>query len=57
LAKALFRIVPPTAGRILLDGVDTAAPALTRMRKGMAMVSQDPTLFEGTGAQMLMMFQ
>uniref|UniRef100_A0A7S0QYZ9 Uncharacterized protein n=1 Tax=Pyramimonas obovata TaxID=1411642 RepID=A0A7S0QYZ9_9CHLO len=48
LAKVLFRIVMPTAGRVLLDGVDTAYPPLTRLRRSMAMVAQDPTLFEGT---------
>eukprot|EP00959_Pyramimonas_sp_CCMP1952_P293479 6137911-Pyramimonas_sp.AAC.1 len=45
LAKVLFRIVVPTAGRVLLDDVDTGNPSLTRLRKSMAMVAQDPTLF------------
>ena len=52
LAKVLFRLVLPRAGHILLDGVDTAYPSLTRLRRSMAMVAQDPTLFEGTGAKL-----
>jgi ABC-type multidrug transport system fused ATPase/permease subunit len=46
LAKALFRVVVPEMGHITLDGCNTACPPLERLRRSMAMVPQDPTLFQ-----------
>ena len=51
LAKVLFRIVVPESGQVLLDGVDTGHPPLARLRQCMAMVPQDPTLFQGSGTR------
>lgn len=42
LGVALFRLVPPSAGRVLLDGVDTASVPLPTLRRRLAIVPQDP---------------
>jgi ABC-type multidrug transport system fused ATPase/permease subunit len=36
------------AGRILVDGVDTRSAPLSRLRKGVTLLSQDPLFFSGT---------
>ncbi len=49
LMLALFRIVEPEAGRVLLDGLDTARLGLADLRgRGLAAVPQDPIIFGGT---------
>jgi len=48
LALALFRMVEPASGAILLDGIDTQGVPLATLRNNLAMVPQDPTLFGGT---------
>jgi len=42
---ALFRLVDPFEGRILIDGVDTATVAKRTLRRRITMVPQDPVLF------------
>ena len=45
LGRAILRLVEPTAGRVLFDGVDVASltgEPLRRMRRRMQMVFQDP---------------
>ncbi|MEL7087600.1 MAG: ATP-binding cassette domain-containing protein, partial [Planctomycetota bacterium] len=42
------RLTEPTAGRVLIDGVDLAAVSLRSLRKQISMVSQHSVLFEGT---------
>ncbi|USQ83589.1 ABC transporter ATP-binding protein/permease [Streptomyces phaeoluteigriseus] len=51
LAKLLARFYDPTAGRVLLDGVDLRDLAMTELRCGVVMVTQEAFLFSGTVAE------
>ncbi|MFE9451277.1 ABC transporter ATP-binding protein [Streptomyces sp. NPDC006739] len=51
LAKLLARFYDPTAGRVLLDGVDLRDLALPELRRGVVMVTQEAFLFSGTVAE------
>jgi len=48
LVRALCRLLTPAAGRILVDGQDVGLVRLRSLRKLIAVVPQDPTLFNGT---------
>jgi ATP-binding cassette subfamily B protein len=50
LAKLLARFYDPTAGRVLLDGVDLRDLAVEELRRGVVMVTQESFLFSGTVA-------
>ncbi|MEU1594311.1 ABC transporter ATP-binding protein [Streptomyces sp. NPDC005708] len=50
LAKLLARFYDPTDGRVLLDGVDLRDLALSGLRRGVVMVTQEAFLFSGTVA-------
>ena len=48
LFQALFRFIEAERGAILVDGVDIASIPLPRLRRAIAIIPQDPTLFAGT---------
>lgn len=48
VARLLFRFYDPDAGRILLDGVDIRSLTLESLRRAIAVVPQDPVLFNDT---------
>ncbi|MGX1272460.1 ABC transporter ATP-binding protein [Streptomyces phaeoluteigriseus] len=51
LAKLLARFYDPTAGRVLLDGVDLRDLTMAELRCGVVMVTQEAFLFSGTVAE------
>ena len=51
LAKLLARFYDPSAGRVLLDGVDLRELSVPELRRGVVMVTQEAFLFSGTVAE------
>lgn len=48
LFQTLFRFLEPASGAIEIDGVDIRTVPLPRLRRAIAIIPQDPTLFIGT---------
>jgi ATP-binding cassette subfamily C (CFTR/MRP) protein 1 len=48
LMLALFRMVEPASGRILIDNRDTQTLTLSDLREAITIIPQDPVLFSGT---------
>jgi len=48
LFQTLFRFIELEEGSLFIDGVDIATVPLERLRKSIAVIPQDPTLFMGT---------
>ena len=46
--QVLYRFIEPRLGRVLIDGVDIGRIPLSRLRRALAIIPQDPTLFRGT---------
>ncbi|ODV75658.1 uncharacterized protein CYBJADRAFT_161059 [Cyberlindnera jadinii NRRL Y-1542] len=53
LSLALFRIIEPTEGRVLIDDVDITKLGLHDLRSNLAIIPQDSQAFEGTVRQNL----
>lgn len=48
LLVALFRLIQPCSGSVIVDGQRVSSLAVDALRKSMAIIPQDPAMFQGT---------
>ncbi|XP_039061868.1 ABC transporter C family member 4-like isoform X1 [Hibiscus syriacus] len=48
LIQVFFRLVEPTGGKIIIDGIDICMLGLHNLRSRFGIIPQEPVLFEGT---------
>ncbi|KAJ2991332.1 ATP-binding cassette sub- C member 8, partial [Globomyces sp. JEL0801] len=48
LVSSLFRIINDYTGKIIIDGIEISQLGLNTLRRGLYMIPQEPTIFEGT---------
>lgn len=48
LIQVFFRLVEPSGGRIVIDGIDISTLGLHDIRSRFSIIPQEPVLFEGT---------
>lgn len=48
LIQVFFRLVEPTGGKIVIDGIDISKLGLHNLRSRFGIIPQEPVLFEGT---------
>ncbi|KAJ3122380.1 hypothetical protein HK100_012023 [Physocladia obscura] len=48
LMQALFRMVEPESGKIIVDGIDISTIGLSDLRSNIAIIPQDPVVFSGS---------
>lgn len=56
IITSFFRFIEPDSGNIFIDGVDIGKIGLDSLRRGLAIIPQEPTLFTGTLRSNLDMF-
>lgn len=44
----LFRLIEPSAGKIIIDGIDISNVGLHDLRSRFGIIPQEPVLFQGT---------